>query len=80
MYIYAECLKYGTELKNTYLAGYLNGLGNLYYADSIGVRYIQESGLVVFPTDIFGILRTELISPLHKLLFPVSSPIDSYIH
>jgi hypothetical protein len=70
--IYQECLKYGNELASPALAVHLNSLGNNYYADSVGVRYVQDSGLVLFHPEVFSTLEIRLAKPIHDLLFPTT--------
>ena len=45
-------------------------MNNTYYEDSIGVRYVQESGLVAFDPTMFTAIEGHLMKPIHKLLFP----------
>ncbi len=76
--IYDECKKYGDEITGpitsdssiSILKTYLDYLRNTYYEDSVGVRYIQESGLIKFDPIIFTAIEGYLIKPIHKLLFP----------
>ncbi|MGE5540765.1 MAG: hypothetical protein ACM3TU_00555 [Bacillota bacterium] len=81
--IYNECKKYGTELSSpvgpdipvSILEVYLDSLKHTYYEDSVGVRYVQESGLVLFDGAIFTAIEGYLIKPIHALLFP-STPYE----
>ena len=74
--IYKECIKYGDELNSLNLKVHLDSLGHLCYPDSIGVRYIQDSGLVMVDPAIFSAIRAELIKPLYRMQFPRSTSND----
>lgn len=74
--IYDECKKYGNELNGDSeidaLDIYITSLQNTYYEDTVGVRYVTESGLTLFDGVIFTALTGHLIKPIHRLLFPTS--------
>lgn len=67
--IYHKCLLIGQEINNEHLAAHLNALGDSYYEDSVRVRYVQESGIIIFSSDVFGISRMYLVEPIRKLIF-----------
>ncbi|MGE5541110.1 MAG: hypothetical protein ACM3TU_02405 [Bacillota bacterium] len=77
-HIYDECKKYGNELSAplspelpiSILEVYLDSLKNTYYEDSVGVRYVDESGLVLIDGMIFAAITGHLIRPIHSILFP----------
>ena len=78
--IYDECKKYGSEITSplgpdlpvSILEVYLDSLRHTYHEDSVGVRYVQESGLVLFDGTIFTAIEGYLIKPIHALLFPTT--------
>lgn len=85
--IYDECKKYGNEISSpigpelpvSILEVYLDSLRHTYYEDSVGVRYVQESGLVLFNGVIFTAIEGHLIKPIHVLLFP-TTPFEGIYH
>lgn len=76
--IYKECLKYGAELNDPIFYTYFTYLSNTFYEDSVGVRYIENSGLVSFDPIIFVHLDQRLIKAIHNLYFPSTEYIGDY--
>ena len=84
--IYDECKKYGDELSKqvsselpvSILEIYLDSMRHTYYEDSVGVRYVQESGVVQFNPVTFAAITGYLIKPIHMLLFPNTTFLGDY--